>query len=114
MENFRAHWERLSEDPEGQHEFIKLIVERAHVEDEKIVAMTLRSNYHLVLGHKTNGPTYLKVDPMSYMDGSDWIRALTYIIVIFLPKHIPLTFHFASVINQRRHESHYHPIFANF
>jgi hypothetical protein len=26
---------------------------------------------HLVLNHKTNEPTYYKVDPLSYMDGSD-------------------------------------------
>ncbi len=28
------------------------------LQDEEGSSMTLRSNYHLVLGHKTNGPTY--------------------------------------------------------
>ena len=39
--------------------------------------MTLRSNYHLVLGHKTNGPTYHEVDPLLYRSGSDGLGTLT-------------------------------------
>ena len=61
LENFTTHWERLDGDPESQHELVKLIVERAYVEDEKVVAMTLRSNYHLVLGHKANGQLFMKL-----------------------------------------------------
>lgn len=70
---------------------MKLIVERVYVQGEKVVAMTLRSNYHLVLNHKTKEPTYYEVDPMSYTDGSDGLGTLTCKIswtVIFLPKHI--------------------------
>lgn len=61
----------------------------SHVNDDKIVAMALRSNYHLVLNHKTNGPTYHQVDPL-YAHGSDGSRTLTCIThsVIFFPKHI--------------------------
>lgn len=89
LENFTSHWERLNGDPESQHELVKLIVERAYVEDEKVVAMTLRSNYHLVLGHKANGPTFHEVDPL-YAHGSDRGRALTRMkpTVSFLPRYI--------------------------
>ena len=73
LENFRLHWEKLEGKPEAQHELIKLIVERVYVRDEKVMAMTLRSNYHLVLGHNVNGPTYHQVDPL-YSYGSDGVR----------------------------------------
>ena len=72
--NFKMHWERLEGDEEGRHELIKLVVERVYVQGEKVVAMTLRSNYHLVLNHKTKEPTYYEVDPMRYTDGSDGDR----------------------------------------
>ena len=70
LENFQVHWKKLDGNPEAQHELIKLIVERVYIRDEKVVAMTLRSNYHLVLGHNVNGPTYHQVDPL-YAHGSD-------------------------------------------
>ncbi len=73
LENFKAHWDRLEGDEDGRHDLVNLIVERAYVCDEKIVALTLRSNYHLVLNHKTNGPTYFEVDPL-YAHGSDGDR----------------------------------------
>ena len=74
LENFKYHWERLEGDEDGRHELVKLIVERVFVEDKKVVAMTLRSNYHLVMNHKTNGPTYHEVDPVLYKSGSDGDR----------------------------------------
>jgi hypothetical protein len=46
LENFRLHWEKLKGKPEAQHELIKLIVERAYVRDDMVVAMTQRSNFH--------------------------------------------------------------------
>ncbi len=57
-------------------------------------AMTLRSNYDLVLGHKANGPTYFKVDPFLYRNGSDGIRSLTCIKhdVVFLPNYVAKQF----------------------
>ncbi len=73
LRNFKEHWERLKGSPEAQHELIELIVERVYVQDELVVAMTLQSNYHLVLGHKTNGPTFYEVDPL-YAHGSDGDR----------------------------------------
>ncbi|MCA9947820.1 MAG: hypothetical protein KC449_30270, partial [Anaerolineales bacterium] len=87
LENFKAHWDRLEGDEESRHELVSLIVERAYVQDEKIAALTLRSNYHLVLNHKANGPTYYEVDPL-YAHGSDGDGSLACIILVFLPKHI--------------------------
>ncbi len=86
LANFQTHWDRLEGDEEARHELVKLIIERVYIQGDKVVAMTLRSNYHLVLNHKTNEPTYHKVDPLSYMDGSDGFRSLT--CIIFLPRHI--------------------------
>jgi hypothetical protein len=90
LTNFKSHWERLEGKEESRHELVKLIVERVYVEDDKVLAMTLRSNYHLVLNHKTNGPTEFTVDPLSVTCGSDGVRSLTCIklVIIFLPKHL--------------------------
>ncbi|MCB8978652.1 MAG: recombinase family protein [Ardenticatenaceae bacterium] len=63
LENFAEHWEKLEGDEERQHELVKLIVDRVYVEDETVVAMTLKSNYHLVLGHNAKEPTSYEVDP---------------------------------------------------
>lgn len=76
LKNFRMHWERLEGDEEGRHELVKLIVERVYVRDKKVVAITLRSNYHLVLNHKTKEPTEFSVDSVPYTYGSDGLRTL--------------------------------------
>ena len=90
LKDFSSHWERLDGDEESRHELIKLIVERAYVRDKQLIALTLRSNYHLVLGHKTNGPTYHEVDPIWFSSGSDGDGALTWItmMVTFLPRYV--------------------------
>ncbi len=61
LRNFRSRWERLDEDEEARHELVKLIVERVHVRDEKVVGMTLRSNYHLVLNQKKMGQPKIRL-----------------------------------------------------
>ena len=90
LKNFKFHWERLEGDDKGQQELVNLIVERIYVADGEVKIVTLRSNYHLVLSHKTNGPTYQKVDPFLYQSGSDGGRPLTCIklIIVFLPRYI--------------------------
>ncbi|MCB0490684.1 MAG: hypothetical protein KDC99_19580, partial [Cyclobacteriaceae bacterium] len=62
LENFAAHWQRLEGDEQGRHELVKLIVDRVYVRDETVVAMTLKLNYHLVLGHNAKEPTESSVD----------------------------------------------------
>ena len=71
LTNFRSHWERLEGDEESRHDLVKLIVERVYVEDDRVVAMTLRSNYHLVLNHNANEPTEFSIDSSLSAGGSD-------------------------------------------
>lgn len=73
LDNFSAYWEKCGDDIEAQSELISQLVERVYVEDKTVVAMTLRSNCHLVLGHKVNEPTEYTVDPFLYQSGSDGI-----------------------------------------
>ena len=54
-----------------------LHLKRVYVLDEQIVAITLRSDYHIVLGHNLNGPTEMSVDPFLYTHGSDGRRSLS-------------------------------------
>ena len=70
LANFRRHWERLEGDDESRHDLVRLIVERVYVEDDRVVAMTLRSNYHLILNHKANEPTEFSVDSRLFAGGS--------------------------------------------
>ena len=70
LADFPTHWGDCKGDEELQHELIKLIVERVYVQDGQLVAMTLKSDYHLVLGHNAEEPTYMEVDPMVHV----WAR----------------------------------------
>lgn len=90
LENFESHWNRLKGDEEGRHELTMLIVERAYVKDDRLVTMTLQSNYHLVLNHNTNGSTEFSVDPLKSLGGSDETCSLTCINldIAFLPNII--------------------------
>ncbi|MBZ0293852.1 MAG: hypothetical protein K8L99_14900 [Anaerolineae bacterium] len=45
-------------------------------QDEHVVAMTLKANYHFVLGENAKGPTVIPVDPSVYTCGSDGLRPL--------------------------------------
>ncbi len=50
LSNFEKHWKRLSGNDDAQHDLVKLIVDRVYIQDKSLIAMTLHSNYHLVLG----------------------------------------------------------------
>lgn len=58
-----ASQDSRSSDVELQHQLIKLIVERVHIQGEWIVGLTLKSDFHVVLGHNKNEPTYVDVEP---------------------------------------------------
>ena len=70
LTNFTSHWEACGDDIEAQSALVKQIVERVYVQDEQVVAMTLHSNCHLVLGHNVNGPTEYTVDPFLQEGGN--------------------------------------------
>lgn len=63
LASFASRWDACRGELERQHELVRMIVERVYVHGEQVIAMTLKSNCHLVLGHKTNGPTESSVDP---------------------------------------------------
>ena len=98
LTNFTTHWSACGDDTEAQSEFIKQIVERVYVQDKQVVAMTLRSNCHLVLGHKINEPTEYTVDPFIsgisadselFTSGDDGSRPITCTYFLtFLPHHV--------------------------
>ena len=74
LSNFKTYWEDLEGNPESQRDLILQIVDRVYIKGDVVEAMTLRSNYHLVLGNKTNEPTSHEVDPYVYTCGRDWTR----------------------------------------
>jgi hypothetical protein len=63
LDNFSLHWKACGEDVEAQSALVKQIIERVYVRGNEVVAITLQSNCHLVLGHNVNGPTEFTVDP---------------------------------------------------
>jgi len=69
--DWRCQSQQGGDDTEAQHKLVKLVVKRVYVRGDEVVAMTLRSDYHIVLGHKLNGPTEVPVDPYVYTSGSD-------------------------------------------
>ena len=104
LTNFTSYWDACGEDIEARSTLVKQIVERVYVADEKIVAMTLHSNCHLVLGHKINEPTEYTIDPFAqncdsadttqdsgrYTCGDDGSRPLTCTrLLLFFPHHAP-------------------------
>ena len=71
LTHFGKHWDKLDGQPEEQHKLLKLIVKRVYLEGDEVVAMTLVSNLHLVLGGNEKGPTEISIDPFvtSGIDG---------------------------------------------
>lgn len=63
LDNFGLYLQACGDDIEAQSALLRQIIERIYVKGEIIVAMTLRSNCHLVLAHKINEPTEFPVDP---------------------------------------------------
>ncbi len=63
LERFSERYAACNGDVELQHQLLKLIVERVYVQGERVVALTLKSDFHVVLGHNKNEPTFVEVDP---------------------------------------------------
>jgi hypothetical protein len=68
--NFGERYKQRRADTDKEHELVKMVVERVYIREQNVVAMTLKSNYHLVLGHKRNGSTEFSVDP--FLSTSHW------------------------------------------
>jgi hypothetical protein len=96
LDNFSVYWDDCKGDVELQNRLLTKIVERVYVEDDRIVAVTLKSSCHLVLGHKLNEPTEYTVDAFQSDEffatsGDDGSRPLTCTsLVTLFPKYLPL------------------------
>ncbi len=68
LENFGAHWEAIKDDRKAQEELIHLIVARVWVEGDRVVAISLRPNYHVAIGVENNKPTEV---PVGFIPGRE-------------------------------------------
>ena len=73
LQNFSAHWDATNGNRETQKELIQLIVARVWVKDERLVAMSLRPNYHITLGLESEKPTEVVVGSSDGTMGEDII-----------------------------------------
>jgi hypothetical protein len=62
LENFEEHWQAAGDDRDEQKQLVQLIVARVWVRGEKVVAMSLRPNYHITLGMGNKKPAEVSVD----------------------------------------------------
>lgn len=61
LQNFAAHWEAASGDPKEQQRLLQLIVARVWVRGDRVVALSLRPNYHVTVGLDNTKPTEISV-----------------------------------------------------
>ncbi len=61
IKNFTIHWNALDDDRKAHQQLIQMIVSRVWVRDEKVVALSLRPNYHITLGLESEKPTEVLV-----------------------------------------------------
>jgi hypothetical protein len=62
LTNFTAHWEATGGDRQKQQDLIKLIVARVWVKADRVIAISLRANYHVAIGMTNETSTDLVVD----------------------------------------------------
>ncbi len=61
LENVETHWAAVGDNPQRQYELIKLIVARVWVRGDRVVAMSLRPNFHVTVGLESKRPTEVSV-----------------------------------------------------
>jgi DNA invertase Pin-like site-specific DNA recombinase len=69
IQNFRTHFEDCNGDIDRQNQLISKIVERVYIQEKSVVAITFRSDIHLLLTHGTSA---LGVKTENQL----WLRAL--------------------------------------
>jgi len=62
LEHFTQHWNATDGDRKRQQELIQLIVARVWVQGDRVVAMSLRPNYHVTVGLESTKSTVTSVD----------------------------------------------------
>lgn len=50
LNNFAEHFKLCGDDIARQHELLKLILDRVYVNEGHVTALTLKADYHVVLG----------------------------------------------------------------
>ncbi len=65
LENFRTHWDNTKDDRQAQKALIQMIVARVWVQGDKVVAISLRPNYHVALGLESEKSTEEAVEDSS-------------------------------------------------
>ncbi|MBX3084728.1 MAG: recombinase family protein [Anaerolineae bacterium] len=63
LENFADHFKQCGDDVERQHELVKLIVDRIYIDRGHVVEVTLKADYHVILGQNAKEPTSIEIDP---------------------------------------------------
>jgi hypothetical protein len=71
---FMHYWEACTDDLLAQPNLNKLIVERVCVDGEDVVAMTLKADCPVVLGHNANESATVETDSGIYTRGTDGTR----------------------------------------
>ena len=61
LENFQQYWEATQGNRLAQQQLIQLIVARVWVRKDKVVALSLRPNYHVTVGLESSKPTSVLV-----------------------------------------------------
>lgn len=77
LRNFRELWEDAAGDVEKQKKLLGTVVQRIYIKGDSLKAVTLNSNYHLVMGHNVKEPTPLNEVGSSYAHGDGETRTLT-------------------------------------
>ena len=62
LENFTSHWEVIEHDRKAQKTLLRLILSRVWVRKGKVIAVSLRPNYHVILGLESEKPTEFSMD----------------------------------------------------
>jgi hypothetical protein len=57
LKNFSRNWEAIRDDRKAQEQLIHLIVARVWVKGDRVVAISLRPNYHITVGLENEKPT---------------------------------------------------------
>ena len=57
LKNFSRNWEAIRDDRKAQEQLIHLIVARVWVKGDRVMAISLRPNYHITVGLENEKPT---------------------------------------------------------
>jgi hypothetical protein len=88
LTNFEEHWKAVEDNPNEQERLLRLMLVRVWVVDDQVMEISLRPNFHIVVGLDQKRPTQVEVDPVSYQNGSDGSGSMACIALIFILRHV--------------------------